>query len=85
MMTLAQIWDLFFQSFIVFVGVGLIWLGLIERQIPSRTLSVTLMIVVAVAAAVVRFILGWQKAHRDWLSAQAQIEAASTHYNGEVG
>jgi hypothetical protein len=83
-MTLAQIWDALFSSFTVFVGVGLLWLGLIERRIPSRSLSVSLMIIVAIAAAGVRFWLAWRKAHRDWIDAQAQIEAADAQFE-EVG
>ncbi len=48
MLTFPIIWDLSFSSFQMFVGVGIIWLLFIERRIPSRSLSVTLMIIVAI-------------------------------------
>jgi hypothetical protein len=85
MIPFAQIWDLLFSSFVVFVGVGLIWLGFIESQLPSRGLSVTLMIIVALAAAVARFYFGYRRAVRDRLAAEAQIEAAYTRYEEEIG
>lgn len=84
-MTFAEIWDLGFSSFEVFVGVGLIWLGFLEPLFPSRTLSVQLMTVVALAAAMAWFYRGWYRARRARRAAQAKWEAAAAQYGDEVG
>ena len=87
MLTFPIIWDLSFSSFEMFVGVGIIWLLFIEPRIPSRSLSVTLMIIVAIAAATLNFYLGFRKIRREWLAAQKQIgeiEAAAVEYEGEI-
>jgi len=84
-MTFAQIWNHFFYSFIVFVSVGLVWLGLIEPRLPSRRLSVTLMIIVAVAAAGVRFYYGCRSDLKQRRTAEAEIEAAYARDEEEVG
>jgi hypothetical protein len=87
MLTFAIIWDLSFSSFQIFVGIGIIWLLFIEPRIPSRSLSVTLMIMVAIVAAVLNFYLGLRKIRREWLAAQKQIsesEAAAVEYEGEI-
>jgi len=87
MLTFPVIWDLSFSSFQMFVGVGIIWLIFIEPRIPSRSLSVTLMIIVAIAAATLNFFLGLRKIRREWLAAQKQIseiEAAAVEYEGEI-
>ena len=87
MLTFPIIWDLSFSSFQMFVGVGIIWLLFIERRIPSRGLSVTLMIIVAIAAAALNFYLGLSKVRREWLTAQKQItasESAAVEYEGEI-
>lgn len=87
MLTFTIIWDLSFTSFQMFVGVGIIWLLFIEPRIPSRGLSVTLMIIVAIAAAALNFYLGLRKIRREWLAAQKQIsesEAAAVEYEGEI-
>ena len=87
MLTFPIIWDLAFSSFQMFVGVGIIWLIFIEPRIPSRSLSVTLMIIVAIAAAAVNFYLGLRKVRLEWLAAQKQIseiEAAAVEYEGEI-
>jgi hypothetical protein len=71
----------------MFVGVGIIWLLFIEPRIPSRGLSVTLMIIVAIAAAALNFYLGLGKIRREWLAAQTQIsesETAVVEYEGEI-
>ena len=87
MLTFPIIWDLSFSSFQMFVGVGIIWLLFIEPRIPSRGLSVTLMIIVASAAAALNFNVGLRKIRREWLAAQKQIsesEAAAVQYEGEI-
>jgi len=87
MLTFPIIWDLSFSSFQMFVGVGIIWMLFIERRIPSRGLSVTLMIIVAIAAAALNFYLGLSKVRREWLTAQKQItasESAAVEYEGEI-
>ena len=84
-MTIAQIWDQLFASFIIFVGVGLVWLGLIEPRLPSKRLSVTLMIVVAVATAGARFYFGCRKVRQKTRAAEAEVEAAYARYEEEVG
>ncbi len=87
MLTFAIIWDLSFTSFQMFVGVGIIWLLFIEPRIPSRGLSVTLMIIVAIAAAALNFYLGLRKIRREWLAVQKQIsesETAAVEYEGEI-
>jgi hypothetical protein len=71
----------------MFVGVGIIWLLFIERRIPSRGLSVTLMIIVAIAAAALNFYSGRSKIRREWLAAQKKIsesESAAVEYEGEI-
>jgi hypothetical protein len=87
MLTFPVIWDLSFASFQMFVGVGIIWLIFIEPRIPSRSLSVTLMIIVAIAAATLNFYMGLRKIRREWLAVQKQIsesEAAAVEYEGEI-
>ena len=87
MLTLSIIWELSFSSFEVFVGVGIIWLLWIEKFFPSRSLSVALMIIVALAAAGLNFYSGYSKIRRDWQNAQKQIhasEAAAVDYEGEI-
>ena len=87
MLTFPIIWDLSFSSFQMFVGVGIIWMLFIERRIPSMGLSVTLMIIVAIAAAALNFYLGLSKVRREWLTAQKQItasESAAVEYEGEI-
>ena len=87
MLTLSIIWELSFSSFEVFVGVGIIWLLWIEKLFPSRSLSVAVMIIVALAAAGLNFYSGYSKIRRDWQNAQKQIhasEAIAVDYEGEI-
>ena len=87
MLTFPIIWDLSFSSFQMFVGVGIIWMLFIEPRIPSRSLSVTLMIIVAIGAAALNFYVGLSKVRREWLTAQKQItasESAAVEYEGEI-
>lgn len=84
-MTLAQAWERAFQSFLLFIGTGLIWLGLIEPRLPSRQLSVTAMTAVAVVLAAGWFYLGFRQARRQKLAVQAKTEEAAAQYEDEVG
>jgi len=84
-MTIAQIWNQFFASFIVFVSVGLVWLGLIEPRLPSRRVSVILMIIFATAAAGVRFYYGCRSDLQQRRTAEAEIDAAYARDEEEVG
>jgi ABC-type siderophore export system fused ATPase/permease subunit len=87
MLTFPIIWDISFSSFQMFVGVGIIWMLFIEPRIPSRSLSVTLMVIVAVAAAALNFYVGVSKVRREWQVAQEQItasESAAVEYEGEI-
>jgi hypothetical protein len=87
MMTLSTIWELAFSSFEVFVGVGIVWLLWIERLFASRSQSVVVMIIVALAAAGFNFYWGYHKIRREWQAAQKQIqehEAAAVEYEGEI-
>jgi hypothetical protein len=87
MMTLSTIWELAFSSFEVFVGVGIVWLLWIEPLFASRSTSVVVMIIVALAAAGFNFFWGTRKNRREWQAAQKQIqehEAAAVEYEGEI-
>jgi hypothetical protein len=87
MITFSTIWELGFSSFEVFIGVGIIWLLWIEQLFTSQSLSVAVMIIVALAAAALNFYLGYSKIRRDWQTAQKQIqehEAAAVEYEGEI-
>jgi sensor domain CHASE-containing protein len=57
----------------------------IEPRIPSRELSVTLMIIAALVTAVAWFCRGVLRSRRERLMAQAQIEAAEARYEDEIG
>ena len=83
-MTVGQIWDLLFNAFIIFVGVGIVWLRFLEPLFSSQEVSVMVMIVVALAAAIARFILGWRRVRRKLLEAEAQIEAANLQFQEGV-
>lgn len=74
-MSLSDIWDQFFKSFMIFVGVGIIWLRFIEVCIPDRKLSVTLMIIVAIVLAIGKFISGLWLINKKIKKVQAQIDA----------
>ena len=87
MLNISTIWELSFQSFEVFVGVGIVWLLWIEPLFASRSTSVVLMILVALAAAGLNFYRGYRKIRREWQTAQKQIqehEAAAVEYEGEI-
>jgi len=74
-MSFWTIWDLGFNALVIFVGVGLIWMGLIEPRLSSQQSSTTIMIILAVAAAVARFTLGYRNAKRKIVEADRRLEA----------
>ncbi len=87
MLTFPIIWDLSFSSFEMFIGVGIIWLLWIEKLFPSRSLSVAVMIIVALVAAGLNFYAGYSKIRREWQAAQKKIqetETAAVEYEGEI-
>jgi len=57
-MVFWQMWEVAFQAFMIFIGVGIIWLRFIEPLFPSQQVSVILMIIVAVGLAAFRIVLG---------------------------
>ncbi len=87
MLTFPIIWDLSFSSFEMFIGVGIVWMLWIEKLFPSRSVSVPVMIIVALVAAGLNFYSGYSKIRRVWLAAQKSLretEAATIEYEGEI-
>ena len=87
MLTFPIIWDLSFTSFQIFVGVGIIWMLWIEKLFPSQSQSVTVMTIVALAAAGFNWYWGYRKIRKVWQMTQKQIhesEAAAVEYEGEI-
>lgn len=76
-MSFADIWDQLFKTFMVFVGVGIIWLRFIEPLFADRRLSVNLMIITAVVLSLTKFITGVWQINKRIKAAQAIIEAAN--------
>jgi len=74
-MSLSDIWDQFFKSFMIFVGVGIIWLRFIEPLFPDQKTSVTVMIIVAVVLSIGKFVIGLRQIKQNIKNAQAQIDA----------
>lgn len=72
-MVFWQMWEVAFQAFMIFIGVGIIWLRFIEPLFPSQQVSVTLMIIVAVGLAAFRIALGIRGIRRGQKALQAQI------------
>ncbi len=72
-MVFWQLWEVAFQAFMIFIGVGIIWMMFIETLIPSRQVSVALMIIVAVGLAAFRIALGVRGVRRQQDNLRAQI------------
>lgn len=72
-MVFWQMWEVAFQAFMIFIGVGIIWLRFIEPLFPSQQTSVTLMIITAVGLAAARIIVGIRKVRQERRALQAQI------------
>ena len=60
-MVFWQMWEVAFQAFMIFIGVGIIWMRFIEPLFPSQQVSVILMIIVAVGLAAARIVWGVRK------------------------
>jgi divalent metal cation (Fe/Co/Zn/Cd) transporter len=72
-MVFWQMWEVAFQAFMIFIGVGIIWMRFIEPLFPSQQVSVILMIIVAVGLAVFRIALGVRGIRRGQKALQSQI------------
>ena len=57
-MVFWQMWEVAFQAFMIFIGVGIIWMMFLEPLFPSQQVSVILMIIVAVGLAAARIVVG---------------------------
>ncbi len=84
-MGLAQLWDLSFTAFEVFVGVGIVWMLFVEPRLPTQDWSFPVMTLLAVVAAVLFWIRGWRNAAKVRAAAQKQIDEATARYEEEVG
>jgi uncharacterized membrane-anchored protein YhcB (DUF1043 family) len=60
-MVFWQMWEVAFQAFMIFIGVGVIWMRFIEPLFQSQQTSVILMIIVAVGLAAARIVRGIRK------------------------
>lgn len=60
-MVFWQMWEVLFQAFMIFIGVGIIWMRFLEPLFPSQQTSVLLMIIVAVGLAGARIVWGIRK------------------------
>lgn len=74
-MVFWQMWEVAFQAFMIFIGVGIIWLRFIEPLFSSQQTSVTLMIITAVGLAAARIVVGIRKIRQERRALQAQIAA----------
>ena len=72
-----QMWEVAFQAFMIFVGVGIIWMRFIEPLFTNRQTSVTLMIIVAVGLAALRIIWGVVNVRKQQKALDAQIAGLS--------
>lgn len=80
-MVFWQLWEVAFQAFMIFIGVGIIWLRFLEPWLISMGMSqgtsVTLMIIVAVGLAAARIILGVRTIRKQQKAVQAQLAGLS--------
>ncbi len=72
-MVFWQLWEICFQAFMIFIGVGIIWMRFIESLFPSQQTSVTLMIIAAVGLAALRIFMGVRGIRRQQAALRAQI------------
>ena len=72
-MVFWQMWEVAFQAFMIFIGVGIIWIRFLEPLFPSQQTSVTIMIVVAVGLAALRIILGVRGIRKQRNTVQQQL------------
>ncbi len=76
-MVFWQFWEIGFQAFMIFIGVGIIWMRFIEILFPDRGVSVILMIIAAVGLATVRIILGARVVRKQQQALKEQIAGLS--------
>lgn len=79
-MVFWQLWEVAFQAFMIFIGVGIIWLRFIEPLFVNRQTSVILMIIVAVLSATARIVWGVINIRKQQKALQAKISGL----NGEA-
>lgn len=79
-MVFWQLWEVTFQAFMIFIGIGIIWLRFIEPLFANRQTSVILMIIVAVLSAAARIAWGVVNIRKQQKALQAQISGL----NGEA-
>jgi len=72
-MVFWQMWEVVFQAFMIFIGVGIIWMRFIEPLFASQQTSVLLMIIVAVGLAAFRIVLGLRGVRQDQKALQEKI------------
>ncbi len=72
-MVFWQMWEVAFQAFMIFIGVGIIWMRFIEPLFPSQQVSVILMIIVAVGLAAARIVVGVRKIRQGQKALQDKI------------
>lgn len=74
-MSFSQGWDAGFRAILIYVGIVFFWLGLVEPYFAERSLSVTVMNVVALAAAVGFVALARRRAIAEKARADAEVAA----------
>ena len=79
-MVFWQMWEVAFQAFMIFVGVGIIWMRFIEPLFANQQTSVTLMIIVAVGLTALRIIWGVVNVRKQQKALKEQIAGL----NGET-
>jgi divalent metal cation (Fe/Co/Zn/Cd) transporter len=79
-MVFWQMWEVAFQAFMIFIGVGIIWMLFLEPLFPSQQTSVILMIIVAVGLAAVRIVLGVRTVRRG----QKELQEKIASLNGQT-
>lgn len=72
-MVFWQMWEVAFQAFMIFIGVGIIWMLFLEPLFPSQQVSVFLMIIVAVGLAVARIVVGIRTIRKGQRALQEKI------------
>jgi hypothetical protein len=79
-MVFWQMWEVAFQAFMIFIGVGIIWMRFIEPLFANQQTSVILMIIVAIGLAALRITRGVVNIRKQRKALQAQIAGL----NGEA-
>jgi hypothetical protein len=72
-MVFWQMWEVAFQAFMLFIGVGILWMLFIEPLFASQQTSVVLMIITAVGLAGARIVVGIRKIRQGQKALQDKI------------